>query len=223
MQFINDRMKTMGKKIKDLDDVKFAMLCLEMIREEFIGYDDVLNYGCFEISNETAKVILVNRKITEWTWSWILLKRATQLFINSILIFQKTMRTWCTVYVMLSKICFWRYIFSILKLLKYLTLDCLIWFWCLRWCSHNKCNRRSSICKVPCRKSWPRVCQRSTLMCSSLMLITMRLVPWHLDYPPERLQTGKKVHRYSFKFLTLYCITNMYKLSNHLTVLPHGV
>lgn len=110
-----------------------------------------------------------------------------------------------------------------LKLLEYLTLACLIWFWCLRWCSHNKCNRRSSICKVPCRKSWPRVCQRSTLMCSSLMLITMRLVPWHLDYPPERLQTGKKVHRYSFKFLTLYCITNMYKLSNHLTVLPHGV
>lgn len=106
MQFINDRMKTMGKKIKDLDDVKFAMLCLEMIREEFIGYGDVLNYGCFEISNEIAKVILVNRKITEWTWSWILLKRATQLFINSILIFQKTMRTWCTVYVMLSKICF---------------------------------------------------------------------------------------------------------------------
>ncbi|KAL0851104.1 hypothetical protein ABMA28_006975, partial [Loxostege sticticalis] len=39
MQFINDRMKTMGKKIKDLDDVKFAMLCLEMIREEFIGMD----------------------------------------------------------------------------------------------------------------------------------------------------------------------------------------
>ncbi|XP_028156116.1 dynein heavy chain 8, axonemal [Ostrinia furnacalis] len=39
MQFINDRMKTMSKKIKDLDDVKFAMLCLEMIREEFIGMD----------------------------------------------------------------------------------------------------------------------------------------------------------------------------------------
>ncbi|XP_072937033.1 dynein axonemal heavy chain 8 [Epargyreus clarus] len=39
MQFINDRMKTMSKKIKDLDDVKFAMMCLELIREEFIGMD----------------------------------------------------------------------------------------------------------------------------------------------------------------------------------------
>ncbi|XP_075973556.1 dynein heavy chain 8, axonemal kl-3 [Anticarsia gemmatalis] len=39
MQFINDRMKTMGKKIKDLDDVRLAMLCLELIREEFIGMD----------------------------------------------------------------------------------------------------------------------------------------------------------------------------------------
>lgn len=38
MQFIKDRMKTMSKKIKDLDDVRVAMLCLEMIREEFIGY-----------------------------------------------------------------------------------------------------------------------------------------------------------------------------------------
>lgn len=38
MQFINDRMKTMGKKIKDLDDVRVAMMCLELIREEFIGY-----------------------------------------------------------------------------------------------------------------------------------------------------------------------------------------
>lgn len=37
MQFIKDRMKTMSKKIKDLDDVRVAMLCLEMIREEFIG------------------------------------------------------------------------------------------------------------------------------------------------------------------------------------------
>lgn len=37
-QFINDRMKTMGKRIKDLDDVRVAMMCLEMIREEFIGY-----------------------------------------------------------------------------------------------------------------------------------------------------------------------------------------
>ncbi|CAH0727356.1 unnamed protein product, partial [Brenthis ino] len=39
MQFIKDRMKTMSKKIKDLDDVRVAMLCLEMIREEFIGMD----------------------------------------------------------------------------------------------------------------------------------------------------------------------------------------
>lgn len=39
MQFINDRMKTMGKKIKDLDDVRVAMMCLELIREEFIGLD----------------------------------------------------------------------------------------------------------------------------------------------------------------------------------------
>nr|XP_037867095.1 dynein heavy chain 8, axonemal isoform X2 [Bombyx mori] len=39
MQFINDRMKTMGKKIKDLDDVRLAMMCLELIREEFIGMD----------------------------------------------------------------------------------------------------------------------------------------------------------------------------------------
>lgn len=37
MQFINDRMKTMGKKIKDLDDVRVQMLCLGLIREEFIG------------------------------------------------------------------------------------------------------------------------------------------------------------------------------------------
>lgn len=37
MQFINDRMKTMTKRIKDLDDVRVAMMCLEMIREEFIG------------------------------------------------------------------------------------------------------------------------------------------------------------------------------------------
>lgn len=37
MQFINDRMKTMGKKLKDLDDVRLAMICLELIREEFIG------------------------------------------------------------------------------------------------------------------------------------------------------------------------------------------
>lgn len=42
MQFINDRMKTMAKKIKDLDDVKFAMMCLEMIREEFIGFVNVI-------------------------------------------------------------------------------------------------------------------------------------------------------------------------------------
>ncbi|XP_049886262.1 dynein axonemal heavy chain 8 [Pectinophora gossypiella] len=39
MQFIKDRMKTMGKKIKDLDDVRVAMMCLELIREEFIGMD----------------------------------------------------------------------------------------------------------------------------------------------------------------------------------------
>ncbi|RVE46462.1 hypothetical protein evm_008872 [Chilo suppressalis] len=39
MQFIKDRMKTMSKKIKDLDDVRVAMMCLEMIREEFIGMD----------------------------------------------------------------------------------------------------------------------------------------------------------------------------------------
>lgn len=37
MTFIKDRMKTMGKKIKDLDDVRVQMLCLELIREEFIG------------------------------------------------------------------------------------------------------------------------------------------------------------------------------------------
>lgn len=37
MQFINDRMKTLNKKIKDLDDVRMAMMCLELIREEFIG------------------------------------------------------------------------------------------------------------------------------------------------------------------------------------------
>ncbi|PZC81902.1 hypothetical protein B5X24_HaOG211688 [Helicoverpa armigera] len=52
MQFINDRMKTMGKKIKDLDDVRVAMLCLELIREEFIGMDMELDlieesYGTF--------------------------------------------------------------------------------------------------------------------------------------------------------------------------------
>ncbi|KAJ8736206.1 hypothetical protein PYW08_006862 [Mythimna loreyi] len=39
MQFISDRMKTMNKKIKDLDDVRVAMMCLELIREEFIGMD----------------------------------------------------------------------------------------------------------------------------------------------------------------------------------------
>ncbi|CAH0592601.1 unnamed protein product [Chrysodeixis includens] len=39
MQFINDRMKTLNKKIKDLDDVRVAMMCLELIREEFIGMD----------------------------------------------------------------------------------------------------------------------------------------------------------------------------------------
>ncbi|XP_061708954.1 dynein axonemal heavy chain 8 [Cydia pomonella] len=39
MQFINDRMKAMAKKIKDLDDVRVAMLCLEMIREAFIDMD----------------------------------------------------------------------------------------------------------------------------------------------------------------------------------------
>ena len=38
MLFIHDRMKTMSKKIKDLDDVRVAMMCLELIREEFIGY-----------------------------------------------------------------------------------------------------------------------------------------------------------------------------------------
>lgn len=37
MQFINERMKTMSKKIKDLDDVRVAIMCLELIREEFIG------------------------------------------------------------------------------------------------------------------------------------------------------------------------------------------
>lgn len=42
MQFINDRMKTMSKKIKDLDDVRVAMLCLDLIREEFIGYNMLL-------------------------------------------------------------------------------------------------------------------------------------------------------------------------------------
>ncbi|KPI94919.1 Dynein heavy chain 8, axonemal [Papilio xuthus] len=39
MQFIKDRMKTMSKKIKDLDDVRVAMMCLELIRDEFIGMD----------------------------------------------------------------------------------------------------------------------------------------------------------------------------------------
>ncbi|XP_047042441.1 dynein axonemal heavy chain 8-like [Helicoverpa zea] len=39
MQFIRDRMKTMNKKIKDLDDVRVAMMCLELIREKFIGMD----------------------------------------------------------------------------------------------------------------------------------------------------------------------------------------
>ncbi|KAJ2947929.1 hypothetical protein O0L34_g9722 [Tuta absoluta] len=39
MQFINDRMKTMAKKIKDLDDVRVAMLCLDLIRDKFIGMD----------------------------------------------------------------------------------------------------------------------------------------------------------------------------------------
>ncbi|KAJ8736205.1 hypothetical protein PYW08_006861 [Mythimna loreyi] len=39
MQFIKDRMKTLSKKIKDLDDVRVAMMCLERIREEFIGMD----------------------------------------------------------------------------------------------------------------------------------------------------------------------------------------
>lgn len=37
MQFIKDRVKTMSKRIKDLDDVRVAMMCLELIREEFIG------------------------------------------------------------------------------------------------------------------------------------------------------------------------------------------
>lgn len=37
MQFINERMKTMSKKLKDLDDVRIAMGCLELIRQEFIG------------------------------------------------------------------------------------------------------------------------------------------------------------------------------------------
>ncbi|XP_047526251.1 dynein axonemal heavy chain 8 [Pieris napi] len=39
MTFIKDKMKVMSKKIKDLDDVRVAMLCLESIREEFIGMD----------------------------------------------------------------------------------------------------------------------------------------------------------------------------------------
>ncbi|CAB3221710.1 unnamed protein product [Arctia plantaginis] len=39
MQFIKDRMKVMAKRIKDLDDVRLAMMCLERIREEFIGMD----------------------------------------------------------------------------------------------------------------------------------------------------------------------------------------
>ncbi|XP_045497912.1 dynein axonemal heavy chain 8 [Colias croceus] len=39
MNFIKDKMKVMSKKIKDLDDVRVAMLCLESIREEFIGMD----------------------------------------------------------------------------------------------------------------------------------------------------------------------------------------
>ncbi|CAB3256562.1 unnamed protein product [Arctia plantaginis] len=56
MQFINDRMKTMSKKIKDLDDVRVAMLCLDLIREEFIGMDMELDlieesYGMFASFN----------------------------------------------------------------------------------------------------------------------------------------------------------------------------
>ncbi|XP_045484350.1 dynein axonemal heavy chain 8 [Pieris rapae] len=39
MTFIKDKMKVMSKKIKDLDDVRVAMLCLASIREEFIGMD----------------------------------------------------------------------------------------------------------------------------------------------------------------------------------------
>ncbi|XP_022821404.1 dynein heavy chain 8, axonemal-like [Spodoptera litura] len=43
MQFIRDRMKTMNKKIKDLDDVRVAMMCLKLIREEFINMDMALD------------------------------------------------------------------------------------------------------------------------------------------------------------------------------------
>nr|XP_026487863.1 dynein heavy chain 8, axonemal-like [Vanessa tameamea] len=67
MQFIKDRMKTMSKKIKDLDDVRVAMLCLEMIREEFIGMDVELDlieesYGTFsqfnvDIPKEDADIV----------------------------------------------------------------------------------------------------------------------------------------------------------------------
>ncbi|XP_041975311.1 dynein axonemal heavy chain 8 [Aricia agestis] len=39
MQFIKERMKTMSKKLSDLDDVRIAMMCLEMIRDEFISMD----------------------------------------------------------------------------------------------------------------------------------------------------------------------------------------
>ncbi|XP_026320150.1 dynein heavy chain 8, axonemal [Hyposmocoma kahamanoa] len=67
MQFINDRMKTMGKKIKDLDDVRVQMLCLELIRDEFIGMDMELDlieesYATFsqfkiDISKEDADLV----------------------------------------------------------------------------------------------------------------------------------------------------------------------
>ncbi|GBP33368.1 Dynein heavy chain 5, axonemal [Eumeta japonica] len=53
MQFIVDRMKTLSKKLKDLDDVRVAMICLELIRTKFIEMDfevDVIEdtYGTFE-------------------------------------------------------------------------------------------------------------------------------------------------------------------------------
>ncbi|XP_026319440.1 dynein heavy chain 8, axonemal-like [Hyposmocoma kahamanoa] len=67
MQFIRDRMKTMGKKIKDLDDVRVQMLCLELIREQFIGMDMELDlieetYATFahfdiDVSKEDADMV----------------------------------------------------------------------------------------------------------------------------------------------------------------------
>ncbi|KAI8438610.1 hypothetical protein MSG28_011048 [Choristoneura fumiferana] len=67
MQFINERMKTMSKKLKDLDDVRLAMLCLALIREAFIEMDMELDlieesyatFGAFnvDIPKEDADMV----------------------------------------------------------------------------------------------------------------------------------------------------------------------